>query len=368
MSLQYRYQSLGLAWTAGIGSNTPFAAVLGKFENQSRTFAAKLGYTSVQNDFRRLLVSAPLVSENSGLNFEGIWIPLSNLRFSGTHARVLSPVSNAPSIPATINTEGMSYQIGRVLVRAANYSSTALQVHNSGQDYGTDVRLFAGIAVHEEYLKSRGDITISSVSETVRRFQFTQNITRSTQLGKTQSGFDGGVSYHGSQLNWTAEFQEEYFPYSLPGQSPFRRVFSVSFQKAIKDAVIGGQTFVDPNNHMRFTVSGQDYLYGPRPVESSRVFSQRHSIGNFIVSGIVRDTHGQPVYGAVVQVDGSIVYSGTDGHFFVRFRKPGTVPVCISTSNFIEGSWRLISAPMTATALPEAQDKFIEIVVERTQR
>ena len=366
-SLRYQYQGLVLAWTAGIGSNSPYVAVLGRFENKAKTFAAKVGYSSVQNSFRRVLISAPLISEDSGLNYEAIWIPRSNFRVSGTHARVLSPVTNGPGIPATINTEGAFYQLGRVNFHAANYSSTALGIHNAGQQYGSDLRLLSWIVLRGEYLKSRDSgILISSISENVRRFQFTESVTQSTQQGRTQTGFDGGITYRGSSLTWSAEFQEEYFPYTLPGQSPFRRVFTLSFQKAVKDAVIGGQSFVDPNNHFKFTLTGQDYLYGPKSVETSHFVNQHRSMGRFIVSGIVRDTQGQPVYGAAIQVDGSILYTGQDGKFFVRFKKPHTYPVCVAVEHFIEGNWRLVSAPATATALPEDQDRFIEIVVERT--
>ena len=364
-SLAYQYAGLELAGTAGIGSNSPYAAVLGKFENRTRTFSGKVGYSSVQNNFRRILISTPLVSENSGLNYEAAWIPRTGLRLFGSHARVLSPVTNQPSVAATIDTEGVFYQLGRVNFRAANYASKALVVRNSGQDYGSDFRLTDAVTVRGEYLKSKGsEIFIGSVLERVKRFEFTQNVTASTQQGKTQSGFDGGISYRGSQLNWSVEFQEEYFPYSLPGQSPFRRVLTLSFQKAIKDAVIGGQTFVDPNNHMRFTLTGQDYLYGPKPVGAS-VSTQHHSMGKFIVSGIVRDTNGQPVYGAAIQVDGSVVYSGQDGRFFVRFKRTGTFPVATLTEHFIEGSWRGVSAPATAEAKLEEQADFIVVVVER---
>jgi hypothetical protein len=366
VSLGYQNNGFGIAWTAGIGSNTAFGAVLGKYENQSKTFAAKVGYTSVQDEFHRVLVSSPLVSENSGLNYDLAWIPKTGLRLNATHQRVLSPVTNLPSVAATIDTEGIFYQLGRMNFRAANYSSTAAGVKNSGQDYGSDFKIVNGIVLRAEYLRSRqSEVLISSIQETVRRFQFTQNVTESTSQGKTQTSFDGGVSYHGSALTASLEFEELYFPYSLPGQSAFRRVLMLSFQRQIKDAVLAGQTFVDPNGHLKFTAQGSDYIYGPKPVERSGTIQPHRSMGKYVVRGVVTDQQNRSVYGAVVQVDGEAVYTGFDGRFFIRFRKPGTFPVCIPTNHFMEGNWLLVSAPASATAKLEDQADFIVIVVER---
>jgi hypothetical protein len=369
VSLQYQRDGITAAGTAGIGNNTPYASILGKFENAQRTVFLKSSYTKVSNDFRRVIVSAPLLSENTGLNFEGAWIPLSGLRLNASHSHVLSPLTNGsvilPGIKASINSQGAYYTVRKLDLHIANYSSTASGVHNSGQDYGAGYRLTNTIGVRTEYLKSKqSDIWINSVSERYRRLEFTENVTQSSANGQKQTGFDGGVSYHGNGMTVTAEYQELYFPFVPANQSPFRRVFSLSLQKNIGDATIVAQTYVDPQNRMKFTVSGSDYFYGPRAVDK-HTFHSGH-LGRWLIAGQVVDHTGQPVFGAALRFDSEqIIYSGQDGRFFIRLHKAKTAPVVVATSEFIEGHWQVSSAPAVVSARLESESQPIKIIVER---
>jgi hypothetical protein len=371
-SLSWSASGLTFAGTGGVGDNSPYGAVLAKYENAARTLDLKVSYIAAQDRFRRVLLTAPLISENVGLNANAAWLVTKSLRVTGSHQHLLSPVLNAPSISATLNSEGAFYQLGRMNFHAANYSSTALGVKNSGQDFGSELRLANGISLREEYLRSKNnDVIISSVRERFRHFEFTENYTRSTSTSQGQTAstnsFDGGVSYIGNGYSASLEYEEEYFPLVPAGQSPFKRVLSLSLSKTVRDAVISAQSYVTPQNRMKFSVQGSDYLYG-KPVENERHISAKHVLDKFIVQGIVVEiVEGQrlPVFGAAVQVDGQVTYTGFDGRFFLRFPKSKTFPVCVLVEHFLQGSWHLVSAPATATAYLEAQSQFIEIIVKR---
>lgn len=367
-SLQYQDRGVKLAGTAGIGSNTPYASALAAFENSQRTVSIKSSYTLVKNDFRRVIVSAPLLSENTGFNFEGAWIPLTGLRLNASHSHILSPLTNGslilPGITATINSEGAYYTVQKLDLHTANYSSTASGVHNAGQDYGAGYRLTSAVGLRAEYLKSKqSDVWIASVSEKYQRLEFTENLTQSSAYGQAQTGFDGGVSYHTTGMTVTAEFQELYFPFVGSNQSPFRRVFSISLQKNLRDATVVAQTYVDPQNHMKFTVSGDDYLYGPKAVEKHQ--SRSGHLGRYLIAGVVVDTNGRPVFGAAVRIDGEQVYSGQDGQWFLRVRKARTAQLTVETNEFIEGRWGVSSAPTVVTARLETESQPVTVVVER---
>jgi hypothetical protein len=369
-SLTWTSSQWVLAGTGGIGNNTPYGAVLAKFENTAKTVSIKADYVSAQSDFRRVLVTAPLISENIGLNADGTWLILKSLRVTGSHQHLLSPVLNAPGITATMNSEGIFYQLRNMNFHAADYSSTALGIKNNGRDFGSDVRLIGGVSVRGQYLQSKNsEIFIGSVRERFRHLEFTENYARTSSVSNgqtyTSSSFDGGVSWKGNGFNADLQYTEMYFPFVPARQSPFKRVLSVSFSKAIQDATISVQSFVNTQNQMKWTVSGSDYLYG-KSVDSERHLGPSHkSLGRYVVRGIVTDTEGNPVFGALLQIDGQEVYSSPTGEFFMRWSQPGTFPICVVTPKFLSGDWRLVSAPATATARLEDQADFIQIMVQR---
>jgi hypothetical protein len=373
IGLTWASSGLTVSGSGGIGNNSAYGAVLGAFENSQRTFEAKLGYASVQDNFRRILSTSPstLVSENTGLNGNFAWLVTKAIRVYGNHQHLLSPVLNGPSIGATLNSGGGLISLGRLIFHASDYSSTTnLGIKNSGQVFGSELRLANGVSLRGEYLHSKNnDVIISSVREHVRHFEFTQNYTRSTSTSQGQTAstnsFDGGVSYIGNGYAASLEYEEEYFPLVPAGQSPFKRVLSLSLSKTVRDAVISAQSYVTPQNRMKFSVQGSDYIYG-KSVENERHLSSHRTLDRYIIRGRVVDTTGQNVFGALLQIDGQETYSGPDGSFFLRWSKPvQNVPVRVITSKFLSGNWGLVSAPETATAYLEGQDRFIEVVVRR---
>jgi hypothetical protein len=372
MGLTWMSEGLTISGAGGIGSNSSFGAILGAYENNQKTFEAKIGYASVQDNFRRILSTSPstLVSENTGLNGNFAWLITKAIRVYGNHQHLLSPVLNGPSIGATLNSGGGLVSIGKLTLHASDYSSTTnLHIKNSGQDFGGDYRLTSNISLREEELRARdSQVLITSVRERVRHFEFTENYTRSTSTSQGQttatSSFDGGIAWRGAGFAIDASFQEEYFPW-IVGRSPFERVLSVSISKTIRDSMISAQNYFSPDNKMKFSIGGSQYLYG-KPVENERHLAIHRSIGRYIVRGRVIDTAGQNVFGALIQIDGQEIYSGPDGLFFLRWPKSvQNIPVRVITSKFLSGNWRVVSAPVSATAKPEDQADFILIVVER---
>lgn len=369
-SVSWSNDGLTLAATGGVGNNSPYGAALAKYENASRTLSLQASYITANDQFRRVLVTSPLLSENIGFNANGTWLITKSLRATAQHQHLLSPVRNLPSITATMNSESLFYQLGRMNFHASNYSSTALGVKNSGQDYGSEIRLVNGISFREEYLRSKNsDVFISSVRERFLHLEFTENYSRTTTTYSgtplSTNSFDGGVTYRGNGLTASAEFEEAYFPFVPAGHSPFERILTISISKTVHDAVTTVQTYVTPQNHLRWTISGSDYIYG-KPVENGRHIQARHSIDKYIVHGILQDQNKKPVYGGVIQVDGQIVYTGLDGEFSLRFRRPGTFPVRVCTQDFLEGTnWSVVSAPSVATAKLEESADYLVITVRR---
>jgi hypothetical protein len=382
---------LGLVWhsgdftvsgAGGIGDNSPFGAALASFENSGKTFEARIGYASVSDDFRRVLSNSPstLVSTNQGLNGDAAWILRKRFRVSGSHQKLLSPILSGLPLSADVNTGSAFLSLGSLGLHSSYFeSATSSGVKNSGQVYGATYKLTSSISLQGDELRARGsDVLISSIKERLRRFEFIESYSRSTSdypgQPVTNAGtFQGGVSYRNGNLSAELGFTEMYFPW-LVGKSPFQRVLTISFAKAIRDTTISASNYFSPEQKMRFSVGMSQYIYG-RPVDGRKNSHQSgRSLDKYVVRGrVVEIIEGKQVgvFGAAIQMDSQAVFTDFSGDFFIRFRKPAQMPVCVPTGRFLTGDWRLVS--ITSEGLPvstvqaqlEDHAGFIVVVVKR---
>lgn len=86
----------------------------------------------------------------------------------------------------------------------------------------------------------------------------------------------------------------------------------------------------------------------------------------FIARGYVRDDLDQPVEGAAIRVGGQVIFTNADGEFFIRMKKPATMPLEVVFSEFLNpAAFRIISAPPTIVASPEGIGSAVSIVLGR---
>ncbi len=92
------------------------------------------------------------------------------------------------------------------------------------------------------------------------------------------------------------------------------------------------------------------------------------SIAKYLVQGVVKDDHGDPVEGAALHIGKEVVYSDSSGHFLVRVSKHGPFPFSVAPEEFIaNGVYEAVSAPGEVRAETEDAASSVEVVIRRVQ-
>jgi hypothetical protein len=222
----------------------------------------------------------------------------------------------------------------------------------------------AGIGLHVGALTLRGDsfwsrqqhtLTASAMERLARRWTVSEYVTRSG--GRTSVNFGG--SFTSNLVAASFGYQQEFIPF---GRVPFQKVLSITLAFQLPHGTsLNLATVASPTGGTRWTAYGGSYVQAPW-IPSARAQGAHHGhIGGFEVRGTVKDKYGMPVFGAVVVINGSSVYTDTQGVFSMRLRKNASVTVLIEPEQFITpGTWSVVSAPDIAKPGTDLQ-----IVVER---
>jgi hypothetical protein len=119
-------------------------------------------------------------------------------------------------------------------------------------------------------------------------------------------------------------------------------------------------SYVAPDGTLRYAVSGNQMLY--RGMQSSG--EARPSFDDQMVKGMVIDEKGHAVRGAAIRVDGNLVYTDSNGEFFVRKPKGRVCAIEVSLKDFLTPlPYSVVSAPQTLKPQPEGWGSDAIIVV-----
>ena len=193
------------------------------------------------------------------------------------------------------------------------------------------------------------------------------SISEALQSGGRQKTLAMGGGFESHWLSIGVDYQTIYVPFYLPGQPVFREVLQLHVRWLLpRDVELHADTDTTPRGQVRYSVyaSGLTYrdttaatLAGPMPHSRLR---------RFVVEGEVRDSDGQPVWGAAILLDGQLVYSDSDGTFMARFSKSKEMTVKVMLEEFLlAGHYEVISASEKATAMPQSVVKPVQIVLRR---
>ncbi len=85
-----------------------------------------------------------------------------------------------------------------------------------------------------------------------------------------------------------------------------------------------------------------------------------------IVRGRVVDQNGEPIFGAALRVDGELVFTNSQGMFFVRRKKAKELRLEALLDQFMfPGVYRAVLVPRTVRAAPEETSEMNEVVIGR---
>jgi hypothetical protein len=160
-----------------------------------------------------------------------------------------------------------------------------------------------------------------------------------------------------------ADYQNIYLPFRP--DHPFQQALALNATvRVVGPLQMTAASNVDPTGHLRYTFGMSTWLYRMSGMSSSH--SETFSIAKFLVQGVVKDDHGNPVEGAALHIGKEVIYSDSTGAFLVRMKKHGPSPVSIAPEEFIaNGLYEMVSAPSTVRAETEDAAANLQIVIRR---
>jgi hypothetical protein len=365
----------GLDWTAGdrlkigfsggIGANQPYGAASLDFRRKWITVQA--AYIEAGDQFHRVVVEAPLLSEPDRENAVVTLKPTRFFSISAGRQNFLTPVSDSQNnVRSSVDQGSASLHVVGVGLIASFYRSTYLGNWNDSTAY-TAARDFTNrVHATASYLESRPNNAaktrsfIANFSEVLTpRFNVTEVLTRSH--GQTTISFGGG--FLSNLVSVSAEYETYYVPQR--NSSPFVQAMIIDLQiHLFRGVTLHGGTFVAPDGSLRYTADATGIM--TRETSGGGGSVQHYSIGSNILRGRVIDSKGQPVEGAALLIDSVPVFTDSDGRFFLRERRPHTHKLQVLPDKFLNGgSYEVESAPATVKATKDAAEPETLIIVKR---
>ena len=128
---------------------------------------------------------------------------------------------------------------------------------------------------------------------------------------------------------------------------------------------LNAQTYLSPDGKVRYTTSGQTFLYRASGLQVGD--SPRGTVmAKNIVRGHVVDESERPIAGAALEIDKELVLTDSTGSFFLRTKKAKEVSLKVLTDQFITpGLYEVVSAPERVQAEREEVAGEVTIVVRR---
>lgn len=227
----------------------------------------------------------------------------------------------------------------RALSRELRMQATYLESHPKGPGTATVNRTLVGNV--QDALTSR----------------ISANVSGTLSNGQTSVSFGGSLLSNRGTIS--ADYETFYIP-TRPG-NPFEQALVLDVQLNLFGKMTAhGATFVSPTGKLLYTAD----MHAAQGIDGAVAPTVEHaSLAECIVKGRVVDRTGLPVEGAALEVDGKMVFTDSDGRFFLRDKKPTLHLYSILTDKFLDGNvWHVISRPLRLESTRETRPDVVVIV------
>ncbi|HEU4941530.1 MAG TPA: hypothetical protein VFT97_07935, partial [Candidatus Eisenbacteria bacterium] len=182
----------------------------------------------------------------------------------------------------------------------------------------------------------------------------------------THSGDNTTVSFGGtftsSAFSVGAEYQTVYVPFNE--EKPFQQALMLTVRLQGPGGVkaeLG--SYIDPTGRVRYTAQGSQFVYKGA---SAAPKVPEFGIPDNVIRGTVQDDAGSAISGAALQIGDELVFTDSQGAFFVRMKKAKDYPIVILYDEFLgPGRYEALYVPTQAAAQPEAHAAPVSIVLRR---
>jgi hypothetical protein len=356
---------LNLALAAGVGANKPYAAASLQFSR--RWIDGEAAFIEAGQQFHRVALISPQMAEPDRGNVLVTVKPFAFLNFTGAHQNYLVPLyPSTTNVRSSVDQGSTGLRILGTQMNGTIYHSTYQDESNHAASLSATRNFTQRLQLTANYLASRpkGSAPTSSFISTFSEV-LTSRLTVNQNV--TTSGGHTGVTFGGQFLSNLVTIGANYETFYVPANnsSPFEQVLLLDVKMNLFGRLaLHGASFVDPTGHLRNTVDARTVMsHG----QSSGPQVEHVSIESAVMRGCAVDSKGTPVEGAALLIDQKMVYTDSNGCFFVREHRPTTHKLQIVLTEFLDGgNWYVVSAPSTITSSPEKDNVEIPIVVVLT--
>ncbi len=366
-ALEWRPRSsLRVGLTGGLGADEKYLASSLALDRE--WISLKAAYVLAGDQFRRVIVQTPLTAESDRENILVTLRPTSYLSLGAGRQNLLEPVSlNANGPRATLDRLSASATAAQFTLAGVLYESRVQNARVTGQSLSLGRDITNRVQVSSSLYHSRparGPST-TSVLSTIRealspRLDLTQLVNHSG--GNTSLSLGG--HFYSNRFSIGVEYQTVYVPFRTA--NPFKQVLMLNVQmQPFGNYQFTLASLLAPDGKVKYTASGSTVF---SRAESDRPTATTFSFPKYIVQGRVTDEQGVPIRGVSVRVDGDIVFTDSEGRFFVRKKHPRVYKLEVLPSESLAmETFEIASAPASAEARPDGEGLETIIILRRLQ-
>lgn len=349
---------LKTAFSAGIGANQRYFGSSVDFER--RWFSFKAVYVAAGDQFRRVIIDQPVSAENIRENLLVSFHPTRFFDLSAGRFNLLQQVDLVhPPLRALVDQYSASLYASGWKLNANFFASKTATTAVTGTSFGLDrtvtrwLQASSGV-FHSNAEKSPGSTSLIAMIREVfsARFSLLQEISHTAG----QNSMAWGGDFLSNPLSIGVSYQTVFSPF-FPGR-PFRQVMllNVSFRPG-GNLQLNTSTYVSPLGTVKYAAYGTAFAY--RSGDGPPAAAVAYRFPRYRILGQVRDESGQPVAGAAVRIEREMVFSNSNGEFFLRRKKGRPCRIEVMLQEFlVPGRFEVVSAPVQVDPSPENPDNF----------
>lgn len=347
------------AATAGVGANKPFGALSGTFTRPA--FELRGSFIRAAPGYARTDLPVPAQARLDGPAAELIVRPRDWLTLFATRQTFVKDSGLAVDQARTTGSSFVvSVQSGNAHAAGGVYLSESADYRGVSEYFAAGRTFGARFAADVYALGSRPRGQPIQVTPVVALHE---RVSQSLVLDQmiTRSGAQNAVSLGGSWAGSLADvgvgYQLVYAPFNV--DHPFQRTLNLTLRLNVGEYRANVGTTVLPSGRTQYDATAATFLYlgGANGLQPAAIAVR---LDRYVVRGIVRDEGGAPIAGAAIDIGGTLVFTDSNGRFFIRVGSRKPLKLNVRPAEFLTlGRFQVVSAPEFAS--PEVDDNALTL-------
>lgn len=357
---------IGLAATAGVGSNAPYGAV--SLEYRGRNITVLGSYVAQGDGFRRVDLPFPMQTEPDRENIQVDWQVRPFLTLGAARQNFLqSRIDTLPAVRASGNSLYGNISRYGFRAQAGLYASESQGISNLSSYYALG-RSFGRVFDAELFvLQSRPSIGPSTTTPIVNlREQVTQRLSLLQQVTFSDRVT---VQLGGAVITKFGDLGVSWQIIQKPMQplKPFESVLNLTARIQLGRYSTSLNTVFQQDGSVDYLANASTFLYfgqfGGGGMQPNLIGTR---VSKFLIKGRVVDEQGQPVDGAALNFEGNLAFTNPDGYFQVGVGRPRPWKLVVDFKEFLTpGTWEVVEAPISVLAATEDKARPVEVMLRR---